>query len=141
MGHAIIIEVDCPTCGAKVGERCPKETHAIRVIAFRNTMIKAFHLVNPAAYAQELARRGLISQEAADHQDWRGEIARAVTLEAMQAEGLTLQNVEDSIRYMTGTSAQIVPSRIAGEPWVSYREERPGFLFLAIGYRKGPAGP
>lgn len=104
-------------------------------------MQRAFHLVNPAAQAQELARRGLISQEAADRQDWRGEIAIALTLEAIEAEGLTLQNVEDSILFMTGTVANVIPAQIAGEAWISYLKPRPGFLILADGYRKGPAGP
>lgn len=149
MGHVIITQVLCPRCGAVVGSRCTASngqtvqggTHARRINAFQNTMQRAFHLVNPAAQAQELARRGLISQEAADRQDWRGEIAIALTLEAIEAEGLTLQNVEDSILFMTGTVANVIPAQIAGEAWISYLKPRPGFLILADGYRKGPAGP
>lgn len=104
-------------------------------------MQRAFQLVNPAARAQELARRGLISQEAADAQSWRNQIACCVTLEDIEAAGLTVQNVADSIQFMTATVPQVLPSEIAGEPWVSYLPARRGFLFLADGYRKGPAGP
>ena len=149
MAAAIITRVTCPRCGAVIGSRCVTSTgalfhngtHAQRISDYQNTMRRAFQLVNPAVHAQELARRGIVSQEAADKQDWKGEIAIAITLETIESAGLTIAQIEDSIPFMTATRAQILPADIAGEPWVCYLGSRPGFLILADGYRKGPAGP
>lgn len=149
--YVLLTEVPCPhpRCGAGQGRPCQDlagrplatGTHAVRQHLHGETMRRAFHLVNPAAHAQELARRGLISQEAADAQDWRGEIACTVTLEELEAHQLTIQNVIDSVAHMTATVARVTPATIKGEPWITYIDAKPGFLVLADGYRKGPAGP
>lgn len=145
MGHTIITEVACPKCEAPIGRRCTgtgsNPTHALRVAAYQNLIQRAFFLVNPATYWQEMARRGLASQEAADRMDWKGEIARSVTSEAIDAAGLSVEWITNSIQYMTGTPARVLPVQIEGEPWLTYIRPRPGFLFMADGYRKGPMGP
>ena len=125
--------IQCPTCK---GLRCnhPERAKAIHAWA-RDITARAFRLVNPYCYAQELARRGLLDQTAADAQDWRGPIARAVTIEDLAAAGVTAQDVLDAIWTMTGSRGQAIPATISGTEWVSYLAARPGFNFVADGFR------
>ncbi len=102
----------------------------------REKIAIAFALVNPRRQFQEMARRGAVSQEAADRISWKGPINAAVTVDELDALGLTPEMVAEAIRVMTHSCSQVRAEVIQGTPWLSYwpRPGRPGFRFLALGY-------
>jgi hypothetical protein len=100
-----------------------------------DVMLRAFQLVNPRRVPQEQARRGLVSQEAADRVSWKGPIEAYLTAEEIRREGLSTGLIADAILAMTGTDAKIVPCLIRGTPWVSYWPPRRGYMILADGFK------
>lgn len=95
----------------------------------------AFALVNPRRVFQEMARRGMVSQEAADMVSWKNPINAEITAEELRETGVTPDLVAAGILYMTRTHAKVVRCTVYGTPWVSFwpRTGRPGFRFLALG--------
>lgn len=104
-----------------------------------NHMRTAFDLVNPAHLVRELIDRGILPKTV--DADWRAPIAVMVTDEQLSAAGVSIDDVIDAVAFFTACKAQVSRERIAGLPWVSFLEAKPGWLVIADGYRNGPAGP
>lgn len=64
--------------------------------------------------------------------DWRAPIKASVTKSMLKLYGLTIEDVEEAVGYMTATTAKVETSVMAG--LVTYHVS-------AKGYRAGPAGP
>lgn len=96
-------------------------------------ILEAFALVNPRRVFQEMARRGMVSQEAADRISWKARIDASLTAEELSDAGLTPDMVAAGIFFMTRTHAKVTPCLVQGTPWVSFFPPRPGFRFTALG--------
>lgn len=96
---------------------------------------QAFALVNPRRVFQEMARRGMVSQEAADRISWKCPINSELTEEELRAAGVTADLVAAGILYMTRSHARVTPCVVYGTPWCSFwpRSGRAGYHFLAFG--------
>lgn len=98
-------------------------------------IFEAFSLVNPRRVFQEMARRGMVSQEAADRISWKCRIHATLTLEELDAAGVTPDLVAAAILYMTRTHAKVTPCVVYETPWLSFwpKTGKSGFQFTALG--------
>jgi hypothetical protein len=101
----------------------------------------AFDLVNPAIKMAEMAQRDPRLASWAAKASWKDEIADLVSDETLAAAGVTIEDVREAIEFYTATEAKITREQIGGEHGVHYDPPKPGYLVIAKGYRKGPAGP
>lgn len=127
-------QIVCPEChGVTCAHRARRDAHQV-------LMDRAFALVNPRRHANELAERGMISREAASQKNWKDEIVSVVSQIELDEAGVTIEQVQEAIVYMTATAATVQPVTIKGEAWVTYLGSGiRGFLVRAPGYRQGPA--
>jgi hypothetical protein len=104
-------------------------------------MEKAWALVNPRAYAEELEDRGLLSAASVAKVSWKDPISALVTDEDLATAGVTIDQVREAIIYFTATEPRITREKIGGKPWVHHLIPLDGWLVTATGYLMGPAGP
>jgi len=94
----------------------------------------AFSLVHPRRVYQEMARRGIVSQEAADQASRRATIDAVLTDDELVEAGLRPATVAKAILAATGSHAGLAPTTVYGTPWMSFwpRSGRPGWHFWAM---------
>jgi hypothetical protein len=101
----------------------------------------AFDLVNPAIKMAEMALLDPRLASWAAKASWKDEIAELLTDDDLAAAGVTIEDVREAIVFYTATEAKITRETIGGARGEHFDEGKPGYLVIAKGYRKGPAGP
>lgn len=112
-------------------------THSIDTAKMKT----AFDLVNPAVKMAEMAKRDPRLASWAAKASWKDEIAELLTDEEIDAAGVTIDDVREAIAFYTATEAKITRKTIAGSRGERFDAGKHGYLVIAKGYRKGPAGP
>ena len=102
---------------------------------------RAFAFVCPGEHARRLAEVGYITESDAARHSWRDPICELVLTADLEAQGLTIADVESAIRFYTATEPTVTAEQIGSTPFVNFLNGQPGFLVVAAGYRAGPAGP
>jgi hypothetical protein len=100
------------------------------------TLRRIFDLVCPRAGALRLAEAGLIDRDVAELVSWKGSIAAVVTDATLAAAGCTIEQVAESVEFMTATRAKITRYSQVN---TATGESGPGYLVTAPGYLRGPA--
>ena len=84
-------------------------------------------------YTQERVERiRKIFSMICDPDDWKAPINRSITVEEMERLELSLEEIMESISFMTATEARCSYNLTSEGCWWHFR---------ATGYRNGPAGP
>lgn len=86
----------------------------------QNRMNLAFSLVSPEYWG---AARGL---------DWKDQINAVLVEEDLKTAGVTIQEVVDSVEFMTATKATLRESTV-------HLTNEKAYIIKADGYRRGPA--
>lgn len=99
-------------------------------------LLTAFALVDPTPDHALLALYGIADARG----DWKDPIHALVTDDALQAAGVTIADVEAAIIHYTATVATVTREVIGATTAVTYIGGAPGYMVIADGYRRGPAG-
>ena len=99
----------------------------------RSTMERAFDLVDPAMRATALLGHS-------NHgKTWKDPICSLLPQSELDSAGVTIEQVAEAIAFYTATEAGISAEKIGRVGAVDHHGA-PGYLVMADGYRRGPAG-
>jgi hypothetical protein len=105
-----------------------------------DTLRTAFALVDPLETIGHFYGADMMRRNADEGRSWRDRIATLVPQERLDAAGVTIDDVRESVIHFTATEPTITAHTI-GQVGIRHYHGRPGYLVLAEGYRRGPAGP